>query len=345
VCSTGKPRVVGGEDTMEVRWGIVGLGQLAYQWIGPAIKASKSGRLVACAGVNPEGVKEFVSAHGVERGYHSYGELVQDPAVDAVYVSAPNALHHPIVLAAAAAGKHVLCEKPMALTTGEAEEMIVACRTVGVTLLIGLQLRFQLVLQAAARTIREGRIGVVREVTVQRYAPVGVARGWRHDLAVAGAGAMVDVGVHMVDFVQWILDDKIVRVFALAHPSRNSGRPDDTTTLLLEFERGSQATIRCSREMPIGCNDLQVFGTGGMLATGPLRWVDRHRLTVRVPDGCQEHDYPAENLYLREIEMFAEELAGIRTSAATAHDGLRLVQITEALIRSLEAGSAISIES
>jgi predicted dehydrogenase len=64
-----------------------------------------------------------------------------------------------------------------------------------------------------------------------------------------------------------------------------------------------------------------------------------------VPDGCQEHDYPAENLYLREIEMFAEELAGIRTSAATAHDGLRLVQITEALIRSLEAGSAISIES
>lgn len=329
---------------MNVRWGIVGIGQLANQWIGPAIKTSKSGCLVACAGGHPEHVKKFASAHGVERGYHSYEELVQDPSVDAVYVAAPNALHYPIVLAAAAAGKHVLCEKPMALTTGEAEEMVAACRTAGVMLLIGLQNRFQRVLQAAARTIQEGRIGIVREVSVQRYAPVGEARGWRHDLALAGAGAMVDVGVHVIDFVQWVLDDKVIRVFALAYPPRNSGRPDDTTTLLLEFARGSQATIRCSREIPIGCNDLQVFGTGGMLATGPLRWVDKHQLIVRTPDGCQEHDYPADNLYLREIELFAEELAGSRTSAATGDDGLRLVRITEALIRSLETGSAISVE-
>ncbi len=332
---------------MQLRWGIVGLGQLANDWIAPAIKASKSGRLIACADALIERTKQFASAHGVERVYDSYEELVKDPDVDAVYVATPNSLHYSVVMAAADARKHVLCQKPMALTVGEAEEMIVACLAAGVTLRIGLQLRFQKVLQAAADQVRKGCIGSVREVTVQRYGPMDEAKrsGWRYELAVAGAGALADVGVHVVDFVQWIVNDQILRVFAFAYPSRASGRPDETTTLLLEFASGCQATIRCSREMPLGANDLQIFGTDGMLITGPLRWVNTHHLTLRTPNECKEQEYPADNLYLREIEVFAEALAGEWTPAASGEDGLRLVRVTDALIRSLETGSAIPVES
>jgi 1,5-anhydro-D-fructose reductase (1,5-anhydro-D-mannitol-forming) len=97
--------------------------------------------------------------------------------------------------------------------------------------------------------------------------------------------------------------------------------------------------------MPLGANDLQIFGTDGMLITGPLRWVHTHHLTLRTPNGCKEEEYPADNLYLNEIEAFAEALAGEWTPAASGEDGLRLVRVTEALIRSLETGSAIPVES
>ena len=330
---------------MKLRWGIIGLGQLANQWIASAIKASRNGQLVACADSIAERADQFASTQGIDGVYHSYEELVQDSSVEAVYVATPNALHHPVVLAAARARKHVLCQKPMALTASEAEEMLTACKGAGITLRIGLHLRFQGILQACADVVREGSIGTVREISAQRYAPVHEAKasGWRYDLALAGAGALADVGVHVIDFVQWIVGHPMKRVFAVSYPNRASGRPDETSTLLLEFEGGCQASIRCSREMPLASNDLQIFGTGGMLTTGPLRGVDTHRLTVRTPGRSYAKEYPAENLYLREVEAFADAVAGRETPAATGEEGLRLVRVTEALIRSLETGSAISL--
>ncbi len=335
-----------GKD-IQIRWGLVGLGRLANDWIAPAIRTSHSGRLVACAGHLIERTREFATTHGVERVYDSYEDLVKDPDVDAIYVAAPNHLHHSVAMAAAHAGKHVLCQKPMGLTVEEAEEMIDACATAGVTLRIGLQLRFQKVLQAAADQVQKGYIGSVREVSAQRYGPVRESKGggWRSNLSTAGAGALADLGVHVVDFVQWILNEQIVRVFAFSYPNRSSGRPEETATVFLEFVSGCQATIRCSREMPIGANDLQIYGKGGMLITGPLRWANTHHLTLRTPNESKVQEYPADNLYLREIEAFAETLAGESTPIATGEDGLRLVRVTGALIRSLETGCAISMES
>lgn len=330
---------------MKLSWGIIGLGQLANEWIAPAIRASKNGQLVACADSIVERANHFGSVHGIDRVYDSYDKLIEDSRVEAVYVAAPNALHHPMVLAAARARKHVLCQKPMALTAREAEEMLNVCNGAGITLRIGLHLRFQGILQSCSDYIRKGSVGSVREVSVQRYAPVheATASGWRHELALAGAGALADVGVHVIDFVQWIVGDQIRRVFAFAYPGRVSRRPDETATLLLEFENGCQASIRCSREMPIAANDLQIFGTGGMLTTGPLRGVDKHRLRIKTPGESYETEYPAENLYFREVEAFADAVRGKVTPAATGEDGLRLVRVTEALIRSLETGSAVSL--
>ena len=330
---------------MKLSWGIIGLGQLANEWIAPAIRASNNGQLVACADSIVERADQFGSFHGIDHVYYSYEKLIEDTQVEAVYVATPNALHHAIVLAAARARKHVLCQKPMALTAREAEEMLTVCDGAGITLRIGLHLRFQRILQASSDYIRNGSIGTVREVSVQRYAPIHEAKmsGWRHELALAGAGSLADVGVHVIDFVQWIIGDQIRRVFAFAYPGRVSRRPDETTTLLLEFENGCQASIRCSREMPIAANDLQIFGTGGMLATGPLRGVDVHRLKIRTHSESYEMEYPAENLYFCEVEAFADAVTGKMTPAATGEDGLRLVRVTEALIRSLETGSAISL--
>jgi len=265
--------------------------------------------------------------------------------VEAVFVATPNHLHHPVVLAAAAAGKHVLCEKPMGLTAAECAAMVDAGRRAGVLLRVGLQCRFQEVLQAAAAVVREGRLGAVREVSVQRYGPMRSRYSpWQADLATAGSGVLGGLGVHAIDFVRWIVGEPIARVFGLAFPQRATGQPEEGATVVLEFAGGCQAAIRCGRGLPIGTNDLQLFGTRGMLATGPLRWGPADRLTVKTADGSEEREFPRQNLYQREIEAFADEVSGTRTPAATGEDGLWLARVTDAVIRSFETGSLEAVE-
>jgi 1,5-anhydro-D-fructose reductase (1,5-anhydro-D-mannitol-forming) len=264
--------------------------------------------------------------------------------VDAVYVATPNHLHRPVVLAAAAAGKHVLCEKPLGLTAAESEEMLAACRRAGVVLCVGLQSRFQRVLQEAVAAIRSGRLGAVCEVSVQRYGPMRAARSpWQMELATAGSGVLGGLGVHAIDFVRWIVGGRVERVFGLAHPERKTGRPEEMATIVLAFAGGCQASIRCGRGLPVGTNDLQVFGTAGMLATGPLRWGRADTLTIRTVDGAEECEYPRDNLYQREIEAFADEMAGTRTGAATGEDGVWLARVTDAVIRSFETGTLVAV--
>lgn len=330
---------------MKLRWGIVGLGQLANEWIAPAIKASKKNQLVACADALTERADQFGKNHGIDHVYYAFQEMVKDSNIDAVYVATPNSLHHPVVIAAARAGKHVLCQKPMAINLKEAEEMIEACRNNRVELRIGLQLRFQKVLQLAADLVRSGRVGQVREVTAQRYAPMHEAKvsAWRYDLGVAGAGALSDVGVHTIDFVQWVVADRIRRVFAVSNPPRASGATDDTITVLFEFEHGCQATIRCSREMPVASNDLQIFGTGGKIITGPLRGVDQYKLLLRAPSESKDFEFQAENLYFVEIESFAAITNGKSSPAVTGEEGMKLVEVTDAVIHSLRTGNAVTI--
>ena len=331
---------------MTVNWGLIGLG-IQAEWLVPAFAASTTSRLVACASRTYERAQEYARVHGVERAYATYQELLKDPGVDAVFVATPNHLHHPVVLAAAAARKHVLCEKPMAPTAREAEEMIAACRVAGVMLQIGLHLRVQPVIKAAAQLVREGRIGTVREIVAQRYS--GISKDsmpvWRKDLSLAIAGVLTDIAIHLVDFVQFILDDRVFRVFALAYPPRSSGQPDETVTVVLDFAGGCQGMVRASRGLPVGNNDLHIFGTLGTISTGPLRFTKVHRLTLRLPDREEKWEYPVPDLYLPEIEAFAAELTGENTSAAKGEDGLRLVKVTEAAVRSLETGAAVKVEA
>jgi predicted dehydrogenase len=149
--------------------------------------------------------------------------------------------------------------------------------------------------------------------------------------------------VHLVDFVQFSVNDRIERVFAVAYPPRSSGQPDESVTVVLDFAAGCQATVRASRGLPVGNNDLHIFGTRGTISTGPLRFTDVHRLSLRMPDHQEEWEYPVPNLYLPEIEAFAQELDGTDTGAAKGVDGLRLVKVTEAAVRSLETGAAVPV--
>src|SRR6267142_986119 len=156
-----------------VRWGIVGLGWVAADFVAPAMVKSAGSRLAACLGSSLDKGRVFAERFGVERVHGDLEALMHDPGVDAVYIALPNALHHAAVLAAARGQKHVLCEKPFAMTVADACEMVAACRDAGVILRIGHQLRLDAAIGRAREIVNAGRLGRLVAISLERASGLG----------------------------------------------------------------------------------------------------------------------------------------------------------------------------
>lgn len=315
-------------------WGLVGLGRHAAEEIVPAMRRSAAAEILACATRDGSAARAFAERFAIPRAYDSFEELVHDPDVGAVFVATPNALHAAVVLAAARAGKHVFCEKPLALDMEHGRAMVAACRSEGVQLRVGLHLRFERSLQRVAEILQSGAIGTPRALSIERTAPLRERVPWRVDPAQGGS-ILFDVGVHLLDLVPRLLATEIAAVSGLALPDPRSGRAAETITALLRMHNGVQATIRISREAPFAGSDLVVIGTAGMLRTGPLRWVPEHRIAVTTGAGTAEETLPATDLYRSEIDAFAADLADNGTRLATGEEGVHLIAIAGAVQRAL----------
>ncbi len=325
-----------------LRWGLVGLGSLAGNGIMPAAGRAKHAVVTAGATRDPAKGREFGQRHGIPSIYDSYEDLVRAPDVDAVFVMTPNDRHLPVVLAAAAAGKHVLCEKPLAMTEADAEAMVAACAKAGVMLRLGLHLRFEKFLDRVGQVLRSGVIGTPRALSIERAAPLSERAPWREDPA-QGGGILYDVGLHLLDAVPRLLGSGFASVSGLAFPPPGSGMGADTITLLLQTANDVQVSLRASREAPFSGSDLTVLGTKGMLRTGPLRWVEEFTLTVTNADGKHSESVPACDLYRDELDGFALDLADGSTRLGTGADGLRLVRLAAEVEQALAERRTVSL--
>jgi 1,5-anhydro-D-fructose reductase (1,5-anhydro-D-mannitol-forming) len=332
----------------QLGWGIVGLGRIANDAIAPAIRAARNGTLVACCSRDLAKARAFAQQHGAPHAYDDYTQLLANPAVDAVFVASPNALHAEHTIAAARAGKHVLCEKPLALTVADGRAMIEACERAGVTLGIGLQMRFESLYQEIRDLVRAGVIGRCIEVSIQRCTPAGMVShdpaDWRRNRALAGLGTLYDMGPHVFDLLRWITGAEPRRVAALVQPPWASGKPDDRSVTAIEMDDGSLATVRLMREVPKPSNTIALYGTEGSIISGPTRGVDPLRYTVHTARGDEEHAVPVARAYVAEIEQFARQVAGDWGPAATPADALRLVALSAAIITSLEHDTIVDVK-
>lgn len=325
-----------------LRWGLVGLGSLAANGIMPALGRAKHAVVTAGATRDPEKGRAFGEKHRIPRIYADYKELVHAPNVDAVFVMTPNDRHLPVVLEAAAAGKQVLCEKPLAMTETDALAMIGACETAGVMLRLGLHLRFEKFLARVGEVLRSGEIGTIRALSIERAAPLSERAPWREDPA-QGGGILYDVGLHLLDLVPRLLGQDLASVSGLAYPPPESGMGADTVSLLLRTEGDVQVSLRASREAPFAGSDLVAIGTAGMLRTGPLRWVEEFSLTVTSAQGQREERVAACDLYRDELDGFALDLADGGTRLGTGADGLRLVRLAHIVERSIQEGRTLPV--
>jgi xylose dehydrogenase (NAD/NADP) len=243
---------------------VLGAAWIAGGAVLPAIEASKNGRVAAIASRDPQRAKELAQRYPGAKAPESYEALLEDSEVDAVYIPLVNSVHREWTLRALAAGKHVLCEKPLAMNAAEAEEMAVAARSAGKRLMEAAMYRFQ------PRT-REFVEGLVEPVYV--HATFGfMLKGksnYRFQPALGG-GALLDIGFYVVSAARWILGEP-TDVFARW---RLRDGADVTTSALLQFSGGRTAAVWASFESP-EVQELTVVGGEGAQRLGrPFNWLD-----------------------------------------------------------------------
>ncbi len=324
-----------------VRWGVIGLGGIVVQQIAPAIVNSAHSKLVGCVGSTPDKTRAFAQQFAVPNCYASIEELAAADEVDAIFIATPNADHHRMVLEAARAGKHILCEKPLALTIEHGREMVEACRAAGVILRTAFQIRLEEILVRVREIVRSGVLGDLRAVLFERIAPLRQHGAWRND--PCQGGVLFDVAVHLFDQVEWLTDSKVCELSAYSQPDRRLGVADETIAILGMLGAECHVVVRASREIAFAGNDLRIQGRKGMLTTSALRWADEHVLRVQTAAGETVERFAPSPLYAHEIAAFAREVRGAAGTLASGEDGVRAIQLTSAVLQSIETRRSVDV--
>ncbi|HJN14670.1 MAG TPA: Gfo/Idh/MocA family oxidoreductase, partial [Armatimonadota bacterium] len=253
---------------MNLRWGIIGCGNVAETKGGPALYGVEGSELVAVMSRSAEKGADFAQRHGARRHYTSVADLLSDDEVDAVYVATPPHLHAEQTVLAAEAGKHVLCEKPMALTVAECETMVAACRDAGVELWIAYYRRCWPPIVLMKELLERGTIGqptMARVTLTGMYGPPGDGTiPWRLQPEVSGGGGLMDVGSHRLDLLVHLLGE-VRDVSAFVDTISSDLAVDDSASLLLKFAGGAQAVVSCHWNVADAVDELEVGGTKGRL--------------------------------------------------------------------------------
>ena len=310
-------------------WGLIGASTIAAQHMIAAFRANGD-NVVAVMSADADRAATYARNHSIARGVSSLGDLVHSKDINAVYISTTNELHRQQVFAAAAAGKHVLCEKPLALSLEDARAMVAMCRERGVVMGTNHHLRNAATHRAMREAIKAGRIGrpLFSRVFHAVYLPPHL-QGWRIDRPEAGGGVVLDITVHDADTLRFVLDDEPVAVTAMTSRS-GMGRADleDGVMGVIRFESGLVAQFHDAFTVRYAMTGFEVHGEeGSLIGSDCMTQMPIGDVVLRTKDGERQLSIDHENLYLRAVRLFDDAVAGRGTPSATGEDGIKSLSV------------------
>ncbi len=325
-----------------IRFGIAGFGLHAVRRLMPGFAMAQNCRVVALSRRDPNKAREAAAQYGIPHVFASTAELSRCSEVDAVLVTTPNACHLQDVLAAVAAAKPVLCEKPMGMDADECRQMVEAARNAGVLLGVAQVFRFEDTTARFRERIAAGDIG--RPVFARAefsYPGSGQARTWLYDRSLAGGGPISDVGVHCIDALRYILQDEPRKVTAVGRPAEGSGDVEAAAVVTLEFQRGTLATVLVSTRAHYR-TPLEIVGDAGVLRADDALNVERPvRLELwRNGQLVAEETVSNHLAYARQVDSFAAALEGREVFPVPGQEGWQNQIILDAAYRSLASGKS-----
>ena len=325
-------------------WGILGTGNIARQFC-KGVKTSERGMLMAVGSRSAGPAAEFAGQFGVLNSYPTYDQVLRDPQVDAVYVSLPNSMHREWTVRALEAGKHVLCEKPLASNEAEAKEMFAAARSTGKTLVEAFMYRAHPQTREVLQKIRGGAIGEVKMIRSSFcYRTNRIDGNIRFDPALAG-GALMDIGCYCINFSRAIAGADVVDVHASG--TLHERGVDELVVGNLKFSNGVVASFTCGMRVQAD-NSAYICGTDGFIEVpwpwkpqprGAKYWIKRSAPPRQ--DGGKTDTPPAEefevnagmDLYALEADDFAETISRGREPMVSEEETMATMKVLDEMRR------------
>jgi predicted dehydrogenase len=321
-----------------VRWGVLGAAQIALKKVIPGMQKSSRCEIVAIASRDLARAKTAAEQLGIQKAYGSYEELLKDPSIDAIYNPLPNHLHVPWSVKAAEAGKHVLCEKPIALTAEEAQQLIAVRDRTGVKIGEAFMVRAHPQWLRAREIVESGAIGELRSI-LSVFSYFNTDPKNIRNIPEFGGGAVMDIGCYPITLSRWLFGREPQRVMSLIDRDPQLGI-DRLSSAILDFAPG-QAVFTCSTQL-VPFQRMQILGTRARIEMEiPYNIPPERPSRILIDDGsqlagrnAQIEEFPTCDPYTAQGEAFARAIQENTEVPVPLEDAVKNMAVIEAVLRS-----------
>lgn len=329
-------------------WALVGLGSLSTHQIAPALAKSQHSKLAAVVTGTPQKGIDWQAKYGLGAehvySYETFDKIIDDPAIDVVYIVLPNSMHHEFTIRAAKAGKHVYCEKPMANTAAECREMIAACDAAKRKLGVAYRCQFEPHHREAIRFSREKVFGPLRHIEAGFGFKSGDPKQWRLRKALAGGGALMDVGVYALQACRYLSGEEPVEVTALETKTDpvKFAEVDETIQWSMRFASGITANCLTTYGFN-GYNQFTAFAENGRFGMESAYGYSGQKGWTSKPD--VPLTFPAIDHFVAQMDAFSLSILNDQPFEPSGTEGLRDLLVVEAIYRSIATGKKEAVET
>jgi predicted dehydrogenase len=322
---------------------LVGLGSYSSEQLAPALQETEHCYLAGIVTGTPKKADEWTKKYNIPDenvyDYQNFDSIKDNPAIDIIYVVLPNSMHAEYVIRAAKAGKHVICEKPMAITVEDCDRMIGACKEAGKMLSIGYRLHFEPHHLEMMRIGKEKPFGNIKKIT----ADDGLAdvKGWRLDKSLAGGGPLMDVGIYCVQGCRYTTGMEPIAVHAQEGPKKDKQKfatIEESLTWQMEFPDG--ITAECRTSYSEGMSLLRADTESGWAELSPAYHYNGNK--GKTSKG--EMDFPEVNQQAKQMDDFALAIKENRPTPVPGEMGKQDVKILHAIYKAMETGQRIELD-
>ncbi len=345
---------------MKLRWGVVGCGGIARRRTIPGLCKAENAELYAVMDTNAAFAEEVKEEFGAKYAFSDLESLLALDEIDVVYIATPVFCHKEQVEAVVRTGKHILLEKPMGITSREAEEIEKMCTAANIRLSVGFMMRFHAYHEEVRRLLAEKAIGDIVAIRAQFACWYPDIEGvWRQNKALSGGGALVDLGVHCIDLVQYVTGMRAVEVAAFSDTLSFGYNVEDTSSLMMRMENGATAYIESNFNIPDDAvtGKIEIYGTGGsIVCDGTLAQEEVGTASILISDAgeydasqtrgevkAEKIQVPTGNMYTKEVERFGRAILENTEVPVPAKEAIFIQKIVEAAYRANEEKRVIAL--
>jgi len=330
-------------------WGIVGLGSLAINQILPAFARCEKSKVVAFVSGHPDKANKLALRYGVDAkniyNYQNYDSIKDNPEVDIIYIVLPNGMHAEYTIRGLQAGKHVLCEKPMANTPEDCQQMIDAGKKANRKLMVAYRCRYEPFNQEAIRLARSKELGPVKVITADNGWNASDPNMWRLNKKMAGGGCLMDIGIYALQSARYISGEEPVEINAMTYSTPGDPRfreVEETINFQLRFPSGVLANCTSSYGYS-SQSHTRVICTNGWYEMDPATVYDGLRLYVHRNNLSEEVNLPAKDHFTLEMDHMSDCVMNNQEPRTPGEEGLRDMKLIAAIYEAARTNKTLKV--